>query len=146
MPKLPPRVTTAPRMSNTEYVRSLPRTGTAAARLARAAALFAPPTAAPRAASAPIGASGGRTRPGVLLWTGVGFVSHLATIVITVTVNVPLNNALKAAGDPDQIDLAQVRRAFDEPKWIAWNLVRVVLSLAAFGCLAVALIQHGAQS
>ena len=36
------------------------------------------------------------------------------------TVNVPLNNAIKAAGDVDRIaDLAEVRRRFDEARWVA---------------------------
>ncbi|WP_117215624.1 hypothetical protein [Allorhizocola rhizosphaerae] len=33
------------------------------------------------------------------------------------------------------IDRARVRRDFQEAKWVRWNGVRVVLSVAAFGCL-----------
>lgn len=48
----------------------------------------------------------------------------------------PLNDALKAAGDPGRIgDLAEVRQRFSEARWSAWNLVRTVTSTAAFGCL-----------
>jgi uncharacterized membrane protein len=65
-------------------------------------------------------------------------------VVITMAVNVPLNDAIKAAGDPDRIgDLAAVRERFDETRWAAWNLVRVATSVAAFGCLAWALVVHG---
>lgn len=74
-----------------------------------------------------------------LPWIAVAFVLYLFTVVITVLVNVPRNDAIKAAGDPDRIDLAAVRANFAEASWAAWNLVRVGLSLAAFGCLLIAL-------
>jgi uncharacterized membrane protein len=49
----------------------------------------------------------------VLPWTLAAFVLYLATVVITLAVNVPLNNALKGAGDPNRIaDPAAVRRRF----------------------------------
>jgi uncharacterized membrane protein len=39
---------------------------------------------------------------------------------ITMAVHVPLNDAIKAAGDPDRItDLAAVREQFDEARWVA---------------------------
>ncbi|MEE6309436.1 DUF1772 domain-containing protein [Plantactinospora veratri] len=81
---------------------------------------------------------------GGLPWTVVAFVLQLAVIVITLAVNVPRNDAIKAAGAPDRIaDLAGVRRDFDEARWRAWNLLRVVLSCAAFGSLLVALVVYG---
>jgi uncharacterized membrane protein len=59
-------------------------------------------------------------------------------------VNVPLNDAIKAAGDPERItDLRAVRSRFNEARWNRWNLMRAVLSTAAFGCLIWALVQHG---
>jgi uncharacterized membrane protein len=59
---------------------------------------------------------------------------------MTVAVNVPLNDAIKAAGDPDRIaDLAAVRSAFDESRWATWNLVRTVTTVAAFGILVSAI-------
>jgi uncharacterized membrane protein len=80
----------------------------------------------------------------VLPWIAVALVLYLAVVVITIAVHVPLNDALKAAGDPDQIaDLAAVRERFDEARWVAWNIVRAVLSTAALGCLAWALVQYG---
>jgi uncharacterized membrane protein len=72
----------------------------------------------------------------LLPWLCAAFVLYLIAVVITLAVNVPLNNALKAAGDPARIgDIAQVRRHFNEARWSAWNLVRTVTSSAAFGCL-----------
>lgn len=80
----------------------------------------------------------------VLPWIVVSLVLYLAVVVITVAVNVPLNDGIKAAGAPDRIaDLAEVREQFNETKWVRWNLVRVVLTTAAFGFLAWALVLIG---
>jgi uncharacterized membrane protein len=77
-------------------------------------------------------------------WIVAALVLYLIACVVTVAVNVPLNDALKAAGDPDRIaDLAGVRHQFHEARWAAWNLARTVVSLGAFGCLAWALVLHG---
>jgi uncharacterized membrane protein len=80
----------------------------------------------------------------VLPWVVAALVLYLACFAITMAVNVPLNDGLKAAGDPDRIaDLAAVRQRFDEARWSSWNVVRTVASTAAFGCLAWALVQFG---
>jgi uncharacterized membrane protein len=86
----------------------------------------------------------GEQRRDVLPWAVAGLVLYLPVVVSTLRVNVPLNNAIKAAGDPDRIgDLAAVRRDFDEPTWRRWNLFRALASTAAFGCLAWALVEYG---
>jgi uncharacterized membrane protein len=80
----------------------------------------------------------------VLPWVVAAFVLYLAVVVVTLGVNVPLNDALKAAGDPDRIaDLTAVRERFNEAKWVRWNLFRAAATTAAFGCLAWALVLHG---
>jgi uncharacterized membrane protein len=82
-----------------------------------------------------------------LPWTVAAVVLWGIAVVITIVVNVPLNDALKAAGPPDAItDIAAVRAAFDEVRWRTWNLVRVVLTTASFGLLAWALVVHGRAS
>lgn len=78
-----------------------------------------------------------------LPWIAGAFVLYLGTVVVTAAVNVPSNNALKAAGDPDVIDNAAARAAFDERRWRSANRVRVVLNTAAFGLLAYALVVTG---
>jgi uncharacterized membrane protein len=79
-----------------------------------------------------------------LPWIAVAFGLYLAAFVITMAVHLPLNDALTAAGDPDRIaDLAAVRAAFDETRWVAWHIVRTIATTAAFGCLAWALVLHG---
>jgi uncharacterized membrane protein len=80
----------------------------------------------------------------VLPWVAVAFGLYLAAIVITMVVHVPLNDDLKAAGDPDRIaDLAAARDAFNETRWVAWHVVRTLATTAAFVCLAWALVLHG---
>ncbi len=77
----------------------------------------------------------------VLPWVAAAFVLYLATVVITFAVHVPLNDRIKAAGDPGRIaDLAVVRANFHETRWIVWNIVRAVATTAAFCCLAWALL------
>jgi uncharacterized membrane protein len=77
-------------------------------------------------------------------WTATALALFVVAAVITIAVNVPLNDAIKAAGDPDRIaDLALVRQKFHETRWAAWNLVRVATTAAAFGSLLWALLLHG---
>jgi uncharacterized membrane protein len=85
----------------------------------------------------------GEERNDALPWAVAAFVLYLPVVVSTLRVNVPLNNAIKAAGDPDRIDVATVRRDFDEPTWRRWNTIRTSASTAAFGCLAWALVEYG---
>jgi uncharacterized membrane protein len=86
----------------------------------------------------------GEERNDALPWAVAAFVLYLPVVVITMRVNVPLNDAIKAAGDPDRIgDLAAVRRDFDESTWRRWNLFRAIASTVAFGCLAWALVEYG---
>jgi uncharacterized membrane protein len=78
-----------------------------------------------------------------LPWVAVAFILYLAAFVITMAVNVPLNNSLTAAGDPDRItDLAAVRSAFHETRWVTWHIARTVATTVAFGCLTGALLLH----
>ncbi len=78
-----------------------------------------------------------------LPWILAALVLYLLTFVLTMRVNVPLNDALKAAGDPDQIDVAAARSSFDEDRWARFNVVRAVASTVALGCLAWALVEFG---
>ena len=83
---------------------------------------------------------GGAVRP----WVLAALILYAVVVAITVRVNLPLNDALKAAGEPDRIaDLAAVRDRFDEARWTAWNLVRAIATTAAFGCQCWALVARG---
>lgn len=75
-----------------------------------------------------------------LTWIAIGLVLHLVVAAVTIGVHVPLNDAIKAAGDPSQIDnVAEVRDRFNEARWIQWNAVRSLAATSAFACLAWAL-------
>src|SRR5262249_35858020 len=76
-------------------------------------------------------------------WTAAAVALYGGVVVITMAVHVPLNDAIKAAGNPAVIDVAAVRARFHEGRWAAWNGVRVAGSLAAFGCLVWSLVVHG---
>ncbi len=80
----------------------------------------------------------------VLPWVLVALGLYVVVVVVTIAVHVPVNDAIKAAGDPARItDLAAVRRQFDEARWLAWNLVRTIAATAGFGCLCWALVARG---
>ena len=76
-------------------------------------------------------------------WIAAALALYALVLVVTMAANVPLNDALAAAGDPHTIsDPASVRHQFEGP-WVAWNIVRGAASLLALGCLARALVLHG---
>ncbi|MFE6713743.1 DUF1772 domain-containing protein [Streptomyces sp. NPDC057695] len=68
-----------------------------------------------------------------LPWTLAAFVLSVVVLLVTSAANVPLNDALASADDP-----TAARAAFEGP-WVAWNLVRAVLTTAGFACLLRAL-------
>lgn len=78
----------------------------------------------------------GAGRRAALPWLAVAFGLYLIMVIITMAVNVPLNDAIKAAGDPGDVNVAMVRAAFHESRWAAWNLARVLLSTGTFVILA----------
>ena len=76
-------------------------------------------------------------------WNVAALALNVAGLLITVAANVPLNNALDAAGEPGAIsDPAAVRGRF-ERAWNSWNVARTVVTLAALVCLGEALLRHG---
>ena len=80
----------------------------------------------------------------MLPWIGAALVLYLFVFVITIGVNVPRNNEIKAAGDVDRMtDLRGVRERFDEARWVRWNHLRTFASTVAFGLLAWALVESG---
>jgi uncharacterized membrane protein len=75
-----------------------------------------------------------------LLPVVAALVLYVVTLVITYRVNIPLNNELESAGQPDRIaDPAAVRERF-EMTWVRWNIARAVLCTAALGFLCWALL------
>ncbi|WP_328304695.1 DUF1772 domain-containing protein (plasmid) [Streptomyces sp. NBC_00435] len=71
-------------------------------------------------------------------------VLYALALVVTGRVNIPLNNALEAAGPAERIsDPAAVRRAF-ETKWVPANRWRTGLCTAALACQSWALLASAA--
>ena len=80
-------------------------------------------------------------------WVIAAAVGVVVAVAITGAVHVPLNDTIKAAGDPLQItDPAAVRARFHESRWAAWNAVRTIASLGAFVSLVYAVLLHGRES
>ncbi|MFF9099024.1 DUF1772 domain-containing protein [Streptomyces rubrogriseus] len=70
-------------------------------------------------------------------WIWAGAAAYALAFLVTVVGNVPLNDALARPGDP-----AALRERFEDP-WVAWNVVRAVLSTLATACLAAGLTTRG---
>lgn len=75
-------------------------------------------------------------------WTGAALVLYAATLVVTGSRNVPLNNQLDEHAEDPHAGAAEARRAFERP-WTRWNTARTVLATASLGCLAGALVAAG---
>jgi len=92
---------------------------------------------APILAAAAVATTSSLARP----WVIGGLAFAVATVVITAAGNMPLNNAIDAAGDVDRIaDLAAVRADF-ESSWVRWNIVRAVTSTASLAALGWAALR-----
>ncbi len=70
-------------------------------------------------------------------WAIAGLVLAIATVVVTGAGNIPLNDALEAAGRVGTIaDPAAVRADF-ETAWVRWNVLRTLTSTGALLALAM---------
>ena len=87
-----------------------------------------------------------RPDDGVLRWVLVGLGLSVLGFVVTMALNVPLNDELAAAGDPARIaDLAKVRDDFLGP-WVVGNIVRTLAITGSFVALVGALVAGGRRS
>lgn len=74
----------------------------------------------------------GQARP----WLLAALAFSVATVVVTVGGNVPLNDPLEAAaGAGSGADPSGVRAAFEDP-WVRWNVLRAVTSTGSLASLA----------
>jgi uncharacterized membrane protein len=79
----------------------------------------------------------------VVLPVIVALVFYVLTFGITMGVNIPLNNAMEHAGDPNRMSedaLHKARTSFENP-WNRAHLNRTITSVAGFGALVWALIE-----
>ena len=78
-----------------------------------------------------------------LRWTVAALVLYAIVLAVTFGINIPLNDELDRAADPDPLtNLAHVRNQFEGP-WVAANITRTLVSTAAVAALARALLLHG---
>jgi uncharacterized membrane protein len=83
-----------------------------------------------------IAASTERGEPGYR-WILAALILNAAIVLVTMAVNVPLNDALKARGEVTGTDATAARQAFHEGQWVAWNWFRTVANLGALVCLTL---------
>ena len=75
----------------------------------------------------------------VLIWIGIALALNIASLVITSTMNVPLNDKLATATTSTYpVDIATLRTQF-ESSWVRWNVIRALVNIAATGVLGWAL-------
>lgn len=77
-------------------------------------------------------------------WVVASLVLYGVGAVLTVAVNVPLNDRLKAATAAGDADPRTVRAAFDEPRWVRSNRIRAAATLTSLVLLCWALVETGA--
>jgi uncharacterized membrane protein len=82
----------------------------------------------------------GPGRRHVLVWIVAALALYAVVFVVTMAVNVPLNNALERAGQVSEMADPGAVRAVFEDRWVRWNTVRAVASTVSLGCLAWALV------
>ncbi|MFD8788975.1 DUF1772 domain-containing protein [Kitasatospora sp. NPDC059599] len=77
------------------------------------------------------------------LWAAAATVLYVVALLVTMGVNIPLNNQLAAAGDPSQItDFAAVRAKFADT-WVPVNMLRTALCTGGLLALTRSLVLHG---
>ncbi|MFE9466913.1 DUF1772 domain-containing protein [Streptomyces virginiae] len=81
-------------------------------------------------------------RRAVALWVGAAAVAYLVVLLITFTVNIPLNNELADAGDVARMQDFEVVERF-KSTWVTTNVIRTLLCTTALAGLARALLLHG---
>ncbi|MFI9332105.1 DUF1772 domain-containing protein [Kitasatospora sp. NPDC052868] len=85
-------------------------------------------------------------RRSAAFWAAAATVAYVAALIVTMGVNIPLNNQLAQAGDPSRIqDFAAVRAHF-ENTWVATNMLRTALCTAGLAALTRALLLHSRAS
>ncbi|WP_331746457.1 DUF1772 domain-containing protein (plasmid) [Streptomyces sp. NBC_00868] len=81
-------------------------------------------------------------RRGTALWAAVAASAYLVALVITFTVNIPLNNELVGGGPVAGMTDFSIVEKF-KTTWVATNIVRTLLCTAALVALARTLVHYG---
>jgi uncharacterized membrane protein len=83
-----------------------------------------------------------RGRRRIALWVGVAAALYLVVLVITFSVNIPLNNELAGVGNAADLTDFSIVEKF-RSTWVATNILRTLLCTAALTVLARALVLYG---
>ena len=83
-----------------------------------------------------------RGRRSPALWAAIAASLYLVALLITFSVNIPLNNELAQLGDPSKVSDFSLVDKF-KGIWETTNIMRTLLCTAALGCLAHCLKLHG---
>jgi uncharacterized membrane protein len=79
-------------------------------------------------------------------WIIIGLALYALALLITMGINIPLNDKLAKAGNPDLIpNLHAVRTSFEGP-WVRANALRSVASTLALAAFARAMLLHGREN
>ncbi|MET9364513.1 DUF1772 domain-containing protein [Streptomyces sp. NPDC006632] len=81
-------------------------------------------------------------RRGVAMWVAAASVAYLVVLVITFSVNIPLNNELADAGNVAKMTDFSIVDRF-KGTWATTNIVRTLLCTAALTALSRALVLYG---
>jgi uncharacterized membrane protein len=68
----------------------------------------------------------------------IALACYLVAVILTMAVNVPLNDGLKKVTSTNPDALTNAREQFNESKWVLFNHIRTVLTLAATGFTSAA--------
>lgn len=68
----------------------------------------------------------------------IALACYLAAVIITMAVNVPLNDGIKKVTGTSPDALASAREQFNESKWVLFNHIRTALTLVATCCTSAA--------
>ncbi|MFD7029076.1 DUF1772 domain-containing protein [Streptomyces sp. NPDC059917] len=81
-------------------------------------------------------------RRNVAIWVAAAAVAYFVVLLITFSVNIPLNNELKDAGDAAKMTDFSIVEKF-KTTWVSTNIVRTLLCTVALTALSRALILFG---
>ncbi|MFB7468823.1 anthrone oxygenase family protein [Streptomyces sp. NPDC056224] len=81
-------------------------------------------------------------RRGVAIWVGAAAVAYFVVLMITFSVNIPLNNELADAGNAAKMTDFSIVDKF-KGTWVSTNIIRTLLCTVALTALSRALILYG---
>lgn len=81
-------------------------------------------------------------RRNVAVWVAVATVAYFVVLMITFSVNIPLNNELADAGDAAKLTDFSIVEKF-KSTWVSTNIIRTLLCTVALTALSRALVLYG---